>query len=60
MEITEIDRAQVIINVLRERIRELEDELDSERVAHQLSVLSYQRSVQMSNSSDEEVNGLDG
>jgi hypothetical protein len=43
MEITELERAQIIIDVLKTRLFQKEEELLSEQVAHQLTKLSYQK-----------------
>lgn len=43
MEITSLERAQVIINTLKARVHQLEENLLEERAAHALTVLSYQK-----------------
>jgi len=48
MEITELERAQVIIDTLKARLFHKEEELLSEQVAHSLTKLSYQKAVAMS------------
>lgn len=47
-DITQIERAQVIIDTLKDRVHALEEALLSEQTAHRLTVLSYQKSSAVS------------
>ena len=46
--ITDIERAQIIIEVLKARVHELEEALLSEQVNHSMTRLSYQKSQEES------------
>jgi len=46
MEITTLERAQVIIDTLKARIHLLEETLLAEQTSHALTVLSYQKEDQ--------------
>ena len=43
MEITQLERAQVIIDTLKDRVHGLEEALLAEQTAHALTRLSYQK-----------------
>lgn len=47
--ITDIERAQIIIETLKARVHELEEALMSERVNHSMTRLSYQKAAEESN-----------
>jgi hypothetical protein len=46
MEISELDRAQIIIDTLKARVHVLEEALLSEQVSHALTRLAYQMEQQ--------------
>lgn len=48
MEITQLERAQVIIDTLKARVHGLEEALLAEQTAHALTRLSYQKDEQES------------